>query len=198
MRTPLAVLDTNIAVPGLVGYARGPDSSALATACIAAVRDRRVRLAFSPETLEELLDVLQRPPFGLSFQTARRNVRLLERHAKIVALTGRLAALQRDPDDNVVLETAVVARADYLVTRNVRDFAELVRAGSEQIRYRGVTVLPPGDFLRAVRHGGLAVPEASLPTSRSDAPSLPPGAGSVTAEERSAPNDIRRRRSRRR
>jgi len=46
----------------------------------------------------------------------------------------------RDPSDDMVLELAVEAEADAIVTHNVRDFA-----GAEQF---GIRVLRPQDFLR--------------------------------------------------
>ena len=46
----------------------------------------------------------------------------------------------RDPSDDMVLEVAVEASCEFIVTHNVRDFA-----GSERC---GVRAVRPGDFLR--------------------------------------------------
>jgi putative PIN family toxin of toxin-antitoxin system len=46
----------------------------------------------------------------------------------------------RDADDDMILELAIAARADFIVTHNVRDFA-----GAERF---GVGVLTPAEFLR--------------------------------------------------
>jgi putative PIN family toxin of toxin-antitoxin system len=48
----------------------------------------------------------------------------------------------RDPGDDMVLETAVAARADYIVTLNIKDFA-----GSERF---GIQVVTPGWFIHNV------------------------------------------------
>lgn len=48
--------------------------------------------------------------------------------------------LLRDPNDEFVLEVAVAARCQYVMTHNVRDFV-----GAERF---GVKVLRPGQFLR--------------------------------------------------
>jgi putative PIN family toxin of toxin-antitoxin system len=151
-RTPVVVLDTNVAVPGVIGYRRVPPAEAVCTACVQAGRAGRIQLAFSPAMLEELLDVLQREPFALTHRTARRNVRLLEHGARLVKIPRRLSVLKRDPDDNVILETALAARADYLVTWNLDDFAELNGGEREGLRYRGVRIVAPGELLRALRH----------------------------------------------
>jgi putative PIN family toxin of toxin-antitoxin system len=137
------VLDTNVAVPGVIGYRLVPPREAVSTACVQAARAGRIQLAFSPELLEEVLDVLQRAPFSLSYRTARGNVGILERGARIVALRDRLDVLKRDPDDNMVLGTAVEARADYLVTWNLADYDDLGRDAKGRLRYRGVEVVTP-------------------------------------------------------
>ena len=49
-------------------------------------------------------------------------------------------SLLRDPDDEFVLEVAVAAGCQYIVTHNARDFA-----GAERL---GVNILRPGQFLR--------------------------------------------------
>lgn len=138
----------------MIGYRRVPPKEAVSTACVLAARNGRVQLAFSPEMLEEVMDVLQRAPFSLTPRTARLNVRLLERGARLVKVTHALDILQHDPDDNAILETAVVARADYLVTWNRDHFRELGAADRDEIHYRGVTVVSPGVLLRALRHEG--------------------------------------------
>jgi putative PIN family toxin of toxin-antitoxin system len=49
----------------------------------------------------------------------------------------------RDPNDDLVLELAVAAGCDAIVTHNIRDFA-----GTEQM---GVRVLKPAQFLQELR-----------------------------------------------
>lgn len=152
LRRLVIVLDTNVAVPGVLGYRLLPPKKAVATACVRAARTGHVQLAFSPELLEEVLDVLQRHPFALSRRTARRNLAVLEHGARIVPLPRRLAVLTRDPDDNMVLETAVEARADYLVTWNTEDYEDIGRDAEGRLRFRGVEVITPADLLRALRY----------------------------------------------
>ena len=49
----------------------------------------------------------------------------------------------RDPGDDLVLELAVAARCEAIVTHNVRDFS-----GAEKF---GVRIITPGEFLQWVR-----------------------------------------------
>jgi predicted nucleic acid-binding protein len=48
-----------------------------------------------------------------------------------------------DPTDDLLLELAVEAGAEYIVTHNIRDFT-----GADRF---GVTPIRPGDFLRRIR-----------------------------------------------
>jgi predicted nucleic acid-binding protein len=47
----------------------------------------------------------------------------------------------RDPDDDKILECAIEAKADYIVTGNIRDFPK---------QLRGVSVLLPRGFLNVL------------------------------------------------
>lgn len=49
----------------------------------------------------------------------------------------------KDPDDDLVLELAVEAGCDTIVTHNVRDFDEIEKAF-------GVLAAPPRDFLKSI------------------------------------------------
>lgn len=65
--------------------------------------------------------------------------------AEAVELSYLWRPLLRDPDDEMVLETAVLGRADTLLTFNIRDFA-----GSESV---GVTPQRPGPAWRKLLGG---------------------------------------------
>lgn len=52
----------------------------------------------------------------------------------------------RDPQDDMVLEVAVEAGCEYVVTHNVRDFA-----GAERF---GIQVIRPGAFLKRIGEAG--------------------------------------------
>jgi putative PIN family toxin of toxin-antitoxin system len=54
----------------------------------------------------------------------------------------QLLSVCSDPNDNGVLACAVEAKADYLVTRNVKDFPR---------KYKKVKVIAPGKFLENQR-----------------------------------------------
>ena len=73
----------------------------------------------SPAALQRMIELgvrlgeVQLQPFSLIYRTARRNLGLFERGARIVRITGRLGALCREHDDIGVLDTAIAARANF-------------------------------------------------------------------------------------
>lgn len=132
------VLDTNVLVQAsLAPY--GP-----ANGIIALILIGQVRPLFDARILAEYEDVLVRAEFKLRSQAVERLVRQLH-------LTGELVtayALPRDqarhlPDatDAAFLEVAISAKADVLISSNVRHFPSAACAG--------MSVLPPIAFLQA-------------------------------------------------
>lgn len=66
----------------------------------------------------------------------------------LVRTKRRLSVLRRDPSDNVVLETALLGRADYLVTGNRRHFAEL-GPPEAPLMFHHIRIVTPREFLEA-------------------------------------------------
>jgi uncharacterized protein len=70
----------------------------------------------SGETLEELADVLAREKFSLTEKQIARFLEIYIRGSEIVQLRGHVDVVKADPDDNIVLDTAVDGKADFVVT----------------------------------------------------------------------------------
>jgi putative PIN family toxin of toxin-antitoxin system len=71
--------------------------------------------------LEEYREVLARPELQIRKGLRQQLLQLIKNHSYTVAPTRHLEVTQ-DPDDNMFLECADVARADYLVTGNQKHF----------------------------------------------------------------------------
>ncbi|MBI2873045.1 MAG: putative toxin-antitoxin system toxin component, PIN family [Chloroflexi bacterium] len=108
-----AVLDTNIIVSGLNFPGREHDILDLA-------RIGRFELYVSPFILDEVAGVLLRK-FDWDTQHVARAVRLLRAWATVVEPKRTVSVVRRDDADNRVLECALEAQADYLVTGDRRD-----------------------------------------------------------------------------
>ncbi|HEX2711187.1 MAG TPA: putative toxin-antitoxin system toxin component, PIN family [Candidatus Acidoferrales bacterium] len=109
------VVDTNI----VVSVALEPDGLQR-TALLLAIT-KPARLYVSPAILAEYRDVLSRPEFQIRKGPREQLLQLIEKRAHSVAPERRLQ-ITSDPGDNIFLECADAARADYLVTGNTRHF----------------------------------------------------------------------------
>jgi len=85
----------------------------------------------------EYEEVLRRPKFGLDEKRVTRSIRELRRNVRVVKPSRELK-VTKDPDDNLVLECALAARADYVVTGNRPDFPG---------QFQDIRVVGPKQFL---------------------------------------------------
>ena len=109
------VLDTNVVVSATLNPA-GWERVSLVFALTAPAR-----LYVSPDILEEYERVLSKAQLKLSPPCIGEILGLVGSRAVLVRPSRRLQ-VTLDPDDNIFLECADQARADYLVTGNKRHF----------------------------------------------------------------------------
>lgn len=94
-----------------------------------------VRCFTSLPILDEVREVLLRPKFGLSPDQAMRLVEELHDLCEIVTTEERVHAVAADPDDDAVLECALAAKADLLVSGD----SHLL----DLVKYRHVRIMAP-------------------------------------------------------
>lgn len=143
----VALLDTNVWVsaflkpngpPGQVVAAWGHDEFSVVTSLL---------------QLGEIAEVLTRPRLVRRFRYPRRDaetfVRLIAARATVVQISGELK-ICRDPDDDEILETAILGKSQYLVTRDddLKRDLDLVKMA----RRNGVRVVSVRQFLRQFSH----------------------------------------------
>ena len=109
------VIDTNV----LVSAAIKP-TGLQRTAFLIAI-SKPARLYVSYPILQEYTEVLARPEFRIRKGLRLQLLQLIKNHSHTVLPTRQLEATT-DPDDNIFLECADAARADYLVTGNPKHF----------------------------------------------------------------------------
>ena len=109
------VFDTNC----LVSAATKP-TSLQRTAFLLAVT-KPARLYVSVPILEEYSEVLARPALGIPKGVRLQLLQLIKNRSYLTTPTRRLDVCS-DPDDNIFLECADAARADYLITGNLKHF----------------------------------------------------------------------------
>ena len=109
------VIDTNVVVSAAI------KPTGLQRTVLLLAITKPARLYVSRPIMEEYTDVLARPELKIRKGLRQQLVQLIKNHSYVVAPTRRLE-VTGDPDDNIFLECADAARADYLVTGNQRHF----------------------------------------------------------------------------
>jgi putative PIN family toxin of toxin-antitoxin system len=111
------VIDTNV----LVSAALKPEGLQRTTLLLSLTKP--ARLYMSQPILEEYTDVLSRPELRIRKGSRQQLLELIRNNGHLVAPTRRLEVTS-DPDDNMFIECADAARADYLITGNPKHFPQ--------------------------------------------------------------------------
>jgi putative PIN family toxin of toxin-antitoxin system len=109
------VIDTNV----LVSAALKPASLQRTTFLLAITKP--ARLYVSQPILDEYAEVLTRPELRIRKGLRLQLLQLIKNRSHLIA-PSRTLEITSDPDDNIFLECADTARADYLITGNQRHF----------------------------------------------------------------------------
>jgi len=125
------VIDINV----LVSAALKPEGLQR-TALILAVTKPALFYVSHP-VLKKYADVLSRPELAIRKGIRQQLLELVKNHSHSVTPSRRLE-ICTDPDDNVFLECADAARADYLITGNQRHFPRF---------WKKTKVITTGEFI---------------------------------------------------
>ena len=109
------VIDTNVLVSAAI------KSAGLQRTVFLIAISNPARLYVSHPILEEYSEVLARPELRIRKGLRLQLLQLIKNHGHAVVPTRQLEATT-DPSDNIFLECADAARADYLVTGNQKHF----------------------------------------------------------------------------
>jgi len=129
------VLDTNVIVSALLSKDGAPARILLA------VGERKILNYISEEILYEVKEVLSRQKITERTTDSGREgfVDMLDAISVHISPKRRLNVLTEDPADNKILECAVEADADYIITGD----QHLLRLG----RYKNVKIVNPSEFI---------------------------------------------------
>jgi putative PIN family toxin of toxin-antitoxin system len=134
------VLDTNILASGAIS------STGTVSTIVDAWRSAQFSVIVSAPILEELERTFQKPYFRryLSAAQSSRFLKLLRKRATVSQITVSVHGIATHPEDDLILATAVSAKADYLVTGDTK----LQHVGT----YQAVAILSPRRFLEILKH----------------------------------------------
>ncbi len=139
MRVPDIVLDTNVIIAALRSK-RGASYKLLSL-----VGTHQFEIHDSVALILEYEDVIQRHREGLGLSNKEVSIFIdtlcsMAHHHKIYFIWRPFLT---DPKDELVLELAVSAQCEYIVTHNIKDFR-----GTEKFSIRAIT---PKEFLQIIR-----------------------------------------------
>ncbi len=143
--TVKAVIDTNIWVSALLNPSGYP------ALLRSAFEQGLFTVVISEPILEEIADVLARPrirkKYGVTDTDIRDLLLLIDERAEHVLVSGEVSVC-RDKDDDLILETAVKSRVQYLVTRD--DDIKADPKVAEYLSQTGISILSVAKFLEVI------------------------------------------------
>ena len=125
------VIDTNVVISAALKPAGAQRTVFLLTIT------KPARWYVSTPILEEYREVLSRPELQIRRGLRQQFLQLIKNHSYIVA-PARHLEVTPDPDDNMFLECADAARADYLVTGNQKHFPRF---------WKNTKIITPREFI---------------------------------------------------
>lgn len=129
------VCDTNVLISGVLfgGHSRE----------ILRLASRGVLINFlSPDILREVDNVLRRPKFGLRPNHVLGIITLFKDTFEIVIPSIQVQAIQSDPEDNHVIEAALTAQAEFIISGD----KHLLKLRE----WRGIHLTSPAQFMETI------------------------------------------------
>ena len=99
----------------------------------------KFRLCISGEIINELNRVLKRPRFGFPLEIIQSIVNELLLISDLIIPSEEITIIEADPADNIILECAKEANADYIVI----DDTHLLKLGS----FKNIKIITPSQFI---------------------------------------------------
>lgn len=114
---PKVVFDTNIYISGILfgGIPRN---------CLELAKSENVELFVSNKVLLELADKLDKK-FFLNPETTKKILKEIAKFSQILFPKTRINHIKRDPADNMILECALEAKADYIISGDKKHLLSL-------------------------------------------------------------------------
>lgn len=127
------VLDTNILISAL-GWGGKPKK------IFQQILDHHFQLVISNQQIIELEKVMNYPKFKFTTDQKARFLSIILEIALVVKIDGIVNIIKDDPDDNVILESAIIGDADFIISG---DFHLL-----DLKEYAKVKIVTPAEFLK--------------------------------------------------
>lgn len=127
------VLDTNVLISAIMFGGKSRDILEMGIS-------GKIRIAVSQDILKELAEVLIGKKFRVAIAVVQQTIHEFSEIAELVIVTEKINAIKNDPDDNRILECAVSAKADYIVSGD----SDLLTLKN----FKKIKIVSPSDFLQ--------------------------------------------------
>jgi len=126
-----------------------------AYACWQLVEKGEVRVFITEAILAEIEDVLNRPKLRKKYSVLTDEkiagvLQSVRAHAVLIENINRIYAFERDPNDEVFINLALVCKAEFLVSRD-NDLLDLRKDESFKISFPQLRIVSPAEFLEIYR-----------------------------------------------
>lgn len=138
MKPRRAVFDTNVFISAFL-FGGNPARA------IGYALDGAVQCFISAAILEEIRDVLQRKKFGLTAEQVLKFAEEIHALCQLIEPSEPVHEILEDPDDNRVLECALAADADMIVSGDAHLLALK--------KWRGIQIIDPARFAALMGSG---------------------------------------------
>jgi len=136
------VLDTNILIANYLG--KNLKSAVKKIFALWRIQ-RKLQLIVSNETVAEYLEILER--LNVPSKRIKAFSERIEKRLTVTKVSlGKIPTESRDADDNLVLATALVGKADFLIT-NDKDLLDISAADKKKFKFN---IISPIEFLAAI------------------------------------------------
>ena len=156
---PHVIFDCNIFIQSLL------NPNGVASKCVEIVQNGKAKLFVSKETLEEVRDVILRPnvlsrlPDANEFQIETFIEHILN-ISTFVNSVPHSFDFERDPKDEIIINLAIEAGAEYLVSRD-KDLLDLMTGYTDECKdfrrkFRSIKIVNPVEFLTIIEEKDLS------------------------------------------
>jgi len=130
------VFDTNILIASVLSQRGSPYQ------CLQLANLGQIQSVTCQEILDEFREKLQFK-FRYSLEKVESEVAMIANCSELAIISNTLNVIITDPDDNMVLECAVVGHANYIVTGDKKHLLPLKN-------YQGIEIVNAADFLSLI------------------------------------------------
>lgn len=129
------VIDTNVFVSAITG-------GRITQEIYKELRKDKFKLVTCESLLAELLEVFNRPEFGITQSDLKDFIAFIRAYAKITKINQRVNVC-RDPEDNMIIECALAGKAKYIITGD-KDLLVLKS-------FHGISIITPHIFIKLLQ-----------------------------------------------